>query len=338
MKKIGFISISIFLFLYSLVYSTEADDQELYNLIAKEDEWIPIEYLMLLTEGDRDMLKLIIPGRSFGRVDTHFDGLKEWYEWYFIESINYDRFINDSGNELRMICFRARGSTRYDVGSVDKVHNSFHVKLILKGRDIYWADKLKDDSITPIRLLNKAPSYLENPSYWDEKLYELDEIIIDARFIFDGDYLTVWANEDTFKQVYFRCTAETLEQLNLLIATNKFDLSKVTWPRHADGSCDYEDTTSVKTASTAITSMYPNKIMTVKENLRLRSGEGTSSQVVTVLPTGSRVKVLEVGKTETIDGISSNWVLVESQSHTKDRDGKIIYAGTQGWCFGGYLE
>ena len=57
MKKIGFISISIFLFLCSLVYSTEADDQELHNLIAKEDEWIPIEYLMLLTEGDRDMLK-----------------------------------------------------------------------------------------------------------------------------------------------------------------------------------------------------------------------------------------------------------------------------------------
>ena len=78
--------------------------------------------------------------------------------------------------------------------------------------------------------------------------------------------------------------------------------------------------------------------MTVKENLRLRSGEGTSSQVVTVLPTGSRVRIVELGKAETIDGISSNWVLVESQSHTKDRDGKIIYAGTQGWCFGGYLE
>ena len=104
------------------------------------------------------------------------------------------------------------------------------------------------------------------------------------------------------------------------------DLSKVTWPRRADGSSYDKEKIPI------------DKIMTVKENLRLRSGEGTSSQVVTVLPTGSRVRIMEVGKAETIDGISSNWVLVESQSHTKDRDGKIIYAGTQGWCFGGYLE
>ena len=84
--------------------------------------------------------------------------------------------------------------------------------------------------------------------------------------------------------------------------------------------------------------MYPNKIMTVKENLRLRSGEGTSSQVVTVLPTGSRVRIMEVGKAETIDGISSNWVKVVVLSRSKNREGKPIREGTVGWCFGGYLE
>ena len=157
--------------------------------------------------------------------------------------------------------------------------------------------------------------------------------------LFDGDYINVYEDsKDKLLMTYAITDEKTHAEFKNLLKTGECDLSKVTWPRHADGSCDYEDTPSVKTASTAITSMYPNKIMTVKENLRLRSGEGTSSQVVTVLPTGSRVRIVELGKAETIDGISSNWVLVESQSHTRDRDGKIIYAGTQGWCFGGYLE
>ena len=60
--------------------------------------------------------------------------------------------------------------------------------------------------------------------------------------------------------------------------------------------------------------------------------------MLAVMQAGSRIKVLEVGKAETIDGISSNWVKVDVQYGAKDRDGKIIYAGTQGWCFGGYLE
>ena len=43
--------------------------------------------------------------------------------------------------------------------------------------------------------------------------------------------------------------------------------------------------------------------------------------MITVMQAGTRVRIVELGKAETIDGISSNWVLVESQSHTKDRDG-----------------
>ena len=52
---------------------------------------------------------------------------------------------------------------------------------------------------------------------------------------------------------------------------------------------------------------------------------------------GTKVKILELGKAETIDGISSNWVKVEVQSGGKDRDGKTITKGTVGWCFGGYF-
>lgn len=78
--------------------------------------------------------------------------------------------------------------------------------------------------------------------------------------------------------------------------------------------------------------------MFVTEALKLRSGEATSPQVLTVMAAGTKVKILELGKAETIDGISSNWVKVEVQAGAKDRDGKPIKSGTIGWCYGGYLK
>ena len=80
------------------------------------------------------------------------------------------------------------------------------------------------------------------------------------------------------------------------------------------------------------------KTMTVRENLKLRSGEAASTQVLAVMSAGAKVRILELGRAETIDGIPSNWVKVEVQQGAKDRDGKPIKKGTVGWCFGGYLE
>ena len=78
--------------------------------------------------------------------------------------------------------------------------------------------------------------------------------------------------------------------------------------------------------------------MLVTENLKLRTGEATSTEVFAVMSAGTKVKILELGKEETIDGISSNWVKVEVQTGAKDRDGKPIKAGSVGWCYGGYLK
>ena len=84
--------------------------------------------------------------------------------------------------------------------------------------------------------------------------------------------------------------------------------------------------------------MSENKIMKCNENLRLRKEEATGSEVITTMQKGTKVKVIKLGKAETIDGISSNWVQIEIQSGAKDRDGKQIAPGTTGWCYGGYLE
>ena len=81
------------------------------------------------------------------------------------------------------------------------------------------------------------------------------------------------------------------------------------------------------------TNLTVNKEMTCSDNLRLRSEEATSSRVITTMQKGTKVKILKLGKSETIDGISSNWVQVEVLV-----GGKEIKVGTVGWCYGGYLE
>ena len=134
-----------------------------------------------------------------------------------------------------------------------------------------------------------------------------------------------------------------MTELDNLFRNKKRNLSKVIWPRYADGSCDYDESkkTTVATQTqktTSSTNVSKNKLMTVRENLKLRSGEATSTQVLTVMSAGTKVKILELGKTETIDGISSNWVKVEVQKGAKDREGKPIKQGTVGGCYGGYLE
>jgi len=163
-------------------------------------------------------------------------------------------------------------------------------------------------------------------------------------FRFDGDYLYIYLNGETDNDLFatfVNMNDETFSQFKNLVANNKCDLSKVTWPRHADGSCDYDGSKKTVAAqsskTTSSTNVAPNKSMTVRENLKLRSGEATSTQVLTVMSAGTKVKILELGKAETIDGIKSNWVKVEIISGS-DRDGNKLKSGITGWCYGGYLE
>lgn len=86
----------------------------------------------------------------------------------------------------------------------------------------------------------------------------------------------------------------------------------------------------------AETNVSLNKEMYVKENLRLRSEENTSSLIVTVMRIGSKVKIVKLGKEETIDAIHSKWVKIEVLDG-KTKNGESINKGTVGWCFGGYL-
>lgn len=160
-------------------------------------------------------------------------------------------------------------------------------------------------------------------------------------FDIDGDYLKMYLQQDNkkeFIQTYVKTSAKALYQIEEWIKNKSNDLSEVSWPRHTEKSSEIDVIKEISAVQTnSATNIEKNKLMSVKENLKLRSGEATTTQVLTVMSTGSKVKVLELGKTEIIDGINSNWVKVEVISG-KDRDGKEIKKGITGWCYGGYLQ
>lgn len=170
-------------------------------------------------------------------------------------------------------------------------------------------------------------------SYENTLLEDLIESkLVNLNIIIDGDYLYLYTKKNKLLITYVLVDGSVSEQYINLMINDKCDLSVVNWPRHADGSCDYTGY-NVKTETTSL-----DEILLVTENLKLRSSEDLASDVFFVMSPGTKLGILEFGKAETINDISSNWIRVVIIENTKDRDGNLIQKGTTGWCFGGYLK
>lgn len=157
-------------------------------------------------------------------------------------------------------------------------------------------------------------------------------------FTIDGDYMNMYidkVDEKNLFQTLVRTSPEACDQIENFILGKSKDLSKVITPKHGNDTASQVSTKS--SITTPSTNVAVNKTMTAYENLKLRSGEATTTSVLTVMQAGTKVKILQLGKAETIDGINSNWVKVEV-IFGRDRDGKDIKKKMTGWCYGGYLE
>ena len=151
-------------------------------------------------------------------------------------------------------------------------------------------------------------------------------------FRFDGEYLYIYLEDGkTLYATYCAYDESEEEALYEAIKTNEFDMTKFTFPRHADGTCDYESGGGVPGKKIV------NGVYRAQDNLRLRANENTSGEIITTMKAGTYMIILSLGKEETIDGITDNWVEVELQWDSKDLEGDRLY-GKTGWCFGGYLE
>ena len=115
---------------------------------------------------------------------------------------------------------------------------------------------------------------------------------------FDGDYLYLYLEDGkTLYATYCAYDDAEKDALYEAICTNEFDMTKFTFPRHADGTCDYENAAYKEGIQKK---RIVNGVYRAKENLRLRGKEGTSGAIITTMPAGTRVKILSLGKSRNL--------------------------------------
>ena len=151
-------------------------------------------------------------------------------------------------------------------------------------------------------------------------------------FRFDGEYLYIYLDDGkTLYATYCAYDESEIVALQEAIRTNEFDISEFTLPRYADGSWDFANGKGINIKK-IVGGTYQ-----VKENLQLRETEGTSGEIITTIQADTCVEILSLGKEDTIDGITDNWVKVELLWGAKNLVGDLVM-GETGWCFGGYLK
>ena len=203
-----------------------------------------------------------------------------------------------------VICSFPYGIKTYEVSEIEENANIYRVELLYND----YADDLKKEKFIT--------------SIW--KSEDKKEIFT---FDFQNNFLLVTNVSNNKRQKYLKIPFTEKNNLLEIIKSKKYRPFLY-----------FDEIIKVSTDDSFYTNVSKNKNMLVNENLKLRSGEASSTQVLVVMQAGTKVKILELGKAETIDGISSNWVKIEVQAGAKDRDGKPIKAGTIGWCYGGYLR
>ena len=100
--------------------------------------------------------------------------------------------------------------------------SSFLIKNIKKSEATYIIEAEVYDWFMPDSILNYSKG---------------DSVLLTISI--DGDYLNFFCNNQQLGQ-FVKTNSKTKNEIESLIRNNTCDLSKITWPCHADGSCDYD--------------------------------------------------------------------------------------------------
>ena len=269
----------------------------------KENVWTAKYELDVLHSKNKDMVE------KFNPIYAHYDEWRKYTDWQ--EDKWYDVYTSPFLLLSDSIIYLSDRQyfNGFVSGYIDRIDN--------EKKEIVW-----------ICLESKDNDYsLEQVKSFFAPYFKKGETYI-FTYSLDGDYLTIFLNGKRFYD-FVKVDAKTGGEIsNLIFPINSqiFNEKNITWPRHADGTCDYDESKKAHTAtkpaaisSTQTTNVAPNKTMTVKENLKLRSGEAATTSVLAVMSTGTKVKILALGKQAGIDGITSNWVQVEVQAGKEHR-------------------
>jgi hypothetical protein len=163
---------------------------------------------------------------------------------------------------------------------------------------IYTVSVVIDEKIVTINL-----------SYHDHQDFNVAEQL--TNYFVDRDGYLYWTDRNAIDKFYQQLSTDAYKTMpkNLQILRDARDLILTTIQINNESIESY-----VKTTHRTI------------DNLRLRTGADISASIVTTLEKDANVQMIEVGKTDEIDGIVAPWVKI------------VSFTGYVGWCFSGYLE
>ena len=84
--------------------------------------------------------------------------------------------------------------------------------------------------------------------------------------------------------------------------------------------------------------VYTGDVMYCTDKLKLRENPAISAEAKLIMQKGTMLKVIDSAQFEIIDNIQSRWVKVEVIKDSVTAEGSFLAKGTNGWCFGGYLN
>ena len=197
--------------------------------------------------------------------------------------------------------------------------NVVYITGIYTGDFIRFAtiSQRQDGSTVTLRVIcehrsNRTPQNRFNSRFSTGGIYQLTLMI-------DGDYMDVFVDDDA--DAIARLVGVDLHFRNSVrdvFRGEPVDLSRIVWPRRADGSMDFPP------HGIDMSDFEASHMKTTR--LRVRDNPYMESLIVTTLDTGMEAKVLEEGSVATIGGITASWARV------------LTANGFTGWAFSGFLE
>ncbi len=279
----------------------------------KDKYWVREYYNEVILEKDRNVILSYVP-RYKERpsvFDYEFDSEVYWYEESVIDKCEYD---------------------------FSKIFDTYYLVVFFAGFDIVNIQQI-DKNV--YQVIIETESF--NKESFEEALnlgcnWQEENIVIERFYLkFDGDYLYIYLNEKTNLLATY-CAYDEFEYHALVeaIKTNNFDNMAFTFPRHEDGSCDYDDS-ALKPSQKFDTGTFLRigKAIAAKEDLRVYLDKKTSSAILITLAAGTPVEIIGIGEEDVIGGITSNWVHVKVMPGTIGTDGIEMEWAMYGWCFGG---